>query len=118
MARTIKINEYAERRNEIIDAAQQLIYTKGYENMSIQDILDHSQISKGAFYHYFDTKKDLIDALLIRMVDESAQTLKPIVDDPKLTAPEKIERFFKIFVPMEVFSKRIYSSVNAWLVQR
>ena len=51
MARTVKA--HAVRRNEILDVAQRLIYTKGYEQMTIQDILDGLQISKGAFYHYF-----------------------------------------------------------------
>ena len=54
MVRTIK--EPSERRNDILDAARRLIYTKGYEQMTIQDILDELGISKGAFYHYFDSK--------------------------------------------------------------
>ena len=33
MARTVKEHEYAEKRNEILDAAQRFIYTKGYERM-------------------------------------------------------------------------------------
>ena len=54
MARTVKEQEYAEKRNEILDAAQRLVYTKGYERMTIQGILADLQISSGAFYHYFD----------------------------------------------------------------
>jgi AcrR family transcriptional regulator len=49
MARIVKEEEYAARRNEILDAAQRLVYTKGYEHMTIQDILDDRHISKGAF---------------------------------------------------------------------
>ena len=40
MARIVKEAEYAGKRNEILDAAQRLIYTKGYEQMTVQDILD------------------------------------------------------------------------------
>ncbi len=40
MARTVKEEEYAVKRKEILDAAQRLVYTKGYEQMSIQDILN------------------------------------------------------------------------------
>ena len=39
MARTVKEQEYATKRNEILDIARKLVYTKGYEQMSIQDIL-------------------------------------------------------------------------------
>lgn len=53
MARVVKEKEYAQRRSQIVEAAQRFMYTKGYELMSIQDILDDLGISKGAFYHYF-----------------------------------------------------------------
>ena len=38
MARTVKEEDYAVKRKEILDVAQRLVYTKGYEQMSIQDI--------------------------------------------------------------------------------
>lgn len=47
MARIVKEKAYAVKRNEILEAAQRLVYTKGYEQMTIQDILDSLQISKG-----------------------------------------------------------------------
>ncbi len=62
MARIVKA--HAARRNEILDVAQRLIYTKGYEQMTIQDILSDLQISKGAFYHYFDSKQALLEAII------------------------------------------------------
>ena len=42
------VKEPLERRNEILDATQQLIISKGYERMTIQDVIDRLQISKGA----------------------------------------------------------------------
>lgn len=94
MARIIKAQEHAERRNEILDVAQKLVYSKGYEQMSIQDILDTLGISKGAFYHYFDSKQALLEALIERMMDEVIQALDPIVRDPKLPALVKLQRYF------------------------
>jgi AcrR family transcriptional regulator len=92
MARTVK--EPSVRRNEIIDAAQRFVYTKGYEQMTIQDILDDLQISKGAFYHYFDSKGALLEALIERMKEEAEPVVLPIVDDPALPVIEKLQRFF------------------------
>lgn len=94
MARAVKEEERAEKRNAILDAAQQLIYTKGYEQMTIQDIQDALQISKGAFYHYFDSKQALVDALIERMIEEAHRLIHPIAYDPQLSALEKIQRFF------------------------
>jgi TetR/AcrR family transcriptional repressor of nem operon len=95
MARIVKEKAYAARRNEILDAAQRLVYTKGYEQMSIQDILDSLQISKGAFYHYFDSKGEVLDSLVERMtVNEVVPLLDSIVHDPELSALAKLHRYF------------------------
>ncbi len=92
MARVVK--EHAVRRGEILDAAQRLVYAKGYEQMTIQDILDALQIAKGTFFHYFSSKQALLEALIERMLDEAEQVLIPIVNTPDLPALEKLQSFF------------------------
>jgi AcrR family transcriptional regulator len=92
MARVIK--EYPIRRNEILDVAQQLVQSKGYEQMTIQDILDTVQISKGAFYHYFTSKQQLLEALIERMYEKIEPLVRSIVDEPNLPALEKLQRIF------------------------
>jgi TetR/AcrR family transcriptional regulator, transcriptional repressor for nem operon len=94
MARTVNEQAYAVKRNEILDVTQRLIYTKGYEQMAIQDILNELQISKGAFYHYFDSKPALLEALIERIGQEALQLLNPIVHDPHLPALAKLQRYF------------------------
>jgi AcrR family transcriptional regulator len=98
MARTVNQAAYATRQNAILDAAQTLIYTKGYEQMTIQDLLDDLQISKGAFYHYFESKVAVLNALMERVIDEMEQVLLPIVRDPELGALAKLQRFFSVSV--------------------
>lgn len=93
MARAIKEDEYAAKHNQILDITQRLIYTKGYELMTIQDVLDGLQMSKGAFYHYFRSKPALLKALVERTVDQIEQVLRPIVADPVLPALEKLRQF-------------------------
>ena len=86
MARIVNQEEYEIRRNEILDAAQRVVYTKGYELMSIQDILAEVKISKGAFYHYFGSKQALLEALIQRLVDQIQQVLIPVIQDDQLSA--------------------------------
>jgi AcrR family transcriptional regulator len=62
--------------------------------MTIQDMLDALQISKGAFYHYFDSKQMLLEGLIGAMQDEALQFLVPILHDPHLAALTKLQRFF------------------------
>ena len=67
MARKVNEQEYAEKRNEILEAAQRLVFTKGYERMTIQDLQAELKISSGAFYHYFGSKPAVLEALAERM---------------------------------------------------
>jgi AcrR family transcriptional regulator len=68
--------------------------TKGYEPMSIQDVLDDVGASRGAFYHYFASKTDLLEAVVTRIVDAALATVAPVVDDPSLAAVAKLEGLF------------------------
>lgn len=95
MARSVKEETHLARRNAILDSARRLVYTKGYEQMTIQDILSDLGISKGAFYHYFDSKGAVLNALVERMVTEEVLPLiLPIVQDQNLSAVKKLERYF------------------------
>lgn len=94
MARMVNPEEYEMRRNDILDAAQRLVYTRGYEQLSIQDILGELHISKGAFYHYFPSKQTLLEALIERMAKQVILILDPIVKDESLPATEKLHRLF------------------------
>jgi AcrR family transcriptional regulator len=91
--RTINQEEYTAKRNEILDAAQRLIYRKGYERMTIQDIRIDLSISNGALFHYFTSKPAILEALIERMQHEAEQPLLPIVNDPDLTALEKLQGY-------------------------
>jgi AcrR family transcriptional regulator len=117
MARVVKEEEYTARRNEILAAAQRFVYTKGYEQMTIQDILNDLKISKGAFYHYFNSKGDVLEALVERMViDEVLPLILPIVEDPGLSAIEKLERYFDIALRWKTTQKSFMLAIlRVWI---
>jgi len=115
MARVFKEAEYNTKCNEILDAAMSLVYSKGYEQMTIQDILDRLQISRGALYHYFDSKQALLEALIERSAGEAMQTLLPIVQDPNLSAIEKIQEIFDTSTRWKNMQKDlILSTLRNW----
>ena len=96
MARTVNAQEYAQKRDAILDVAQRYIATKGYEQMTTQDLLESLQISRGAFYHYFESKQALLMALVERMAEQAEQLIAPIVSDRALPAEDKLLRFFDV----------------------
>lgn len=61
-------------RKEILDAAFMEVFTKGFQGVSIDDIVAKTKLTKGAFYHQFPTKLDMGYAL----VDE---VIKPMIID-------------------------------------
>ena len=94
MARTVNATLHMVRRDAFLDVAQRLVQTKGYEAMSIQDVLDELEASKGAFYHYFDSKQALLEAVVDRFADGAMAGLAPVLADPNLPALRKLEQVF------------------------
>ncbi len=94
MPRTVNATLHTVRRDAFLDVAQRLVETKGYEAMSVQDVLDMLEVSKGAFYHYFDSKQALLEAVVDRFADGAMAAIAPILNDPKLPAIKKLERVF------------------------
>lgn len=88
-----------ETVNLILDVAFRLFMEKGYENTSIQDMIDHlGGLSKGAIYHHFKSKEDILIAVTDRMTAQSNQALSEIRDRSDLSGREKLKMIFKASV--------------------
>ena len=92
MARIVK--DYDERYTEFLDAAQTLFFSQGYESTSVQDIIKTVGVAKGTFYHYFDSKAEILNTLVKRMFEQTLAALEPMVADETLNAVQKLEQFF------------------------
>jgi TetR/AcrR family transcriptional regulator, transcriptional repressor for nem operon len=113
MARILKEDQYNAKRNEILDYAMRQVYSRGYAQMTIQDILDGLHISRGALYHYFDSKQALLEALVERAGMQAAQAFLPIVQDPHLSAIEKFCRYFEASAQWKSGQKELILSLLA-----
>ena len=65
-------------KGRIVTAAWKLFYEQGYENTTIEDIIDLSGTSKGTFYHYFEGKDALLGTLSV-LFDEKYEELIPTI---------------------------------------
>lgn len=80
-----------ETIKKILDAAQRLFTQKGYENTSIQDIIDQlGGLSKGAIYHHFRSKEEIFDAVCQRIGEANLAIFTAIRDDPTRSGREKL----------------------------
>ena len=64
-------------KSKIVSAAWKLFYEQGYEDTTIEEIIEESGTSKGSFYHYFEGKDALLGSLAY-MMDEKYEELEPI----------------------------------------
>ena len=62
-----------ERKQEILTAAEKLFCARGYQETSVQDILDELKVSKGAFYHHFESKGSVLETLCTQRAEKAAE---------------------------------------------
>ena len=60
-------------RGRIISAAWELFYEQGYDDTTVEEIIERSATSKGSFYHYFDGKDALLSSLSYLFDEEYAR---------------------------------------------
>lgn len=108
-------NKYPETTIErILDVSTQLFLEKGYEKTSIQDIINAlGDLSKGAIYHHFKSKEDIIDAVMERMFGNINEFCIEIEADKTLSGLEKIKRLISASIEnpnQKVFAKMLPSN--------
>ena len=67
-------------KGKIVSAAWQLFYEQGYDDTTVEEIVDASGTSRGSFYHYFDGKAALLSSLSYlfdEKYDELAESMNP-----------------------------------------
>ena len=83
-------------RGRIVEAAWRLFYDQGYEDTTVEEIIESSQTSKGSFYHYFDGKDALLSTLS-DLFDQKYQDLQAVMP-PEMPTMEKL-----LFLNRELF---------------
>ena len=86
------VKEAAERRNEILDVAERLFCTNGYDNTSTKDILAEIGIARGTLYYHFKNKEDILDAMIDRILDETVRKAESIALDESVPVLERLTK--------------------------
>jgi AcrR family transcriptional regulator len=93
MIRIVKTHD--ERKNELLDTAQMLFYKNGYENTSVADVIDAVNIAKGTFYHYFKSKRDLLDQIIDRIAQNIDAIIDKVLEEPEENAIVELNNIFQ-----------------------
>jgi AcrR family transcriptional regulator len=78
-------------KKRIVVASTKLFLEKGYDHTTIQDIMDATNLSKGALYHHFKSKQQILECQTNYEQEAITNYLKMMVENRKLTAKQKIE---------------------------
>ena len=89
------VKKHDERRGEILDAAEKLFHTVGYEGCSVNDILKEVGIAKGTFYHYFKSKEEAMDAVSERTVEIIMERVRKVTNQESIDPLEKLMGAFQ-----------------------
>ncbi len=83
-------------KGRIVSAAWQLFYKYGYDNTTVDDIVEASQTSKGSFYHYFESKDELLGSLSYLFDEKYDEVMEKM--EPSLSPVDKL-----IYMNQELF---------------
>jgi AcrR family transcriptional regulator len=65
-----KEREKLQRRQEIIDAAEKVFFSKGFASATMEDVASEAELSKGTLYIYFSSKEELYQVFVIRAISK------------------------------------------------
>ena len=116
------VKDAEERRNEILDVAERLFATKGFDGTSTNDILEEIGIARGTLYYHFKSKEDILDAMIDRI------TMRLLGDAAKIANQTEIpvlQRITMTMMAMKVendlgyeMMEQVHRPQNALLAQK
>ena len=84
------------KRSSILKAAEMLFFEKGYEQTSIQDILDALSLSKGGFYHYFSSKEAILEEICENRVVERFNRLGVELSSVRISPMDRLNLLLRM----------------------
>ena len=86
------VKDAEERRNEILDVAEELFGNKGFDQTSTNDILEKGGIARGTLYYHFKSKEDILDAMIERMTNQLLTVSMKIANQQTVPVLERLVR--------------------------
>ena len=89
-----------KRKKELLKIAYDMFLTQGYENTSVDEIIEKAQIAKGTYYYYFKSKEQMLEEVIDMMIDSESEMAKQIIG-MDISAPQKIVGIIASIKPTE-----------------
>lgn len=106
------VKDAAARRSEILDAAEKLFCTKGYDATSTGDILRELGIARGTLYYHFKSKEDILDAMIDRLTQALAARAAGVLDRKDIPVLQRLTLMMQSLQVNNALGHEIMSQVH------
>lgn len=106
------VKDAAARRSEILDAAEKLFGTKGYDSTSTGDILRELGIARGTLYYHFKSKEDILDAMIDRLTQALAARGAGVLDRKDIPVLQRLTLMMQSLQVNNALGHEIMSQVH------
>ena len=89
-----------KRKKELLKIAYDMFLTQGYENTSVDEIIEKAQIAKGTYYYHFQSKEQMLEEVIDMMIDNETKIAKQIIT-MDIPVPQKIVMMLTSMKPTE-----------------
>ena len=88
------------RKQELLQIAYRLFITRGYENTSVDDIIEEAGVAKGTYYYHFESKEQTLESVIGMMIDRETEAARQILAAP-IPAPQKMAGIIEAIRPSQ-----------------
>ena len=92
----VKTRGLQERRQEIVSTARRLFQAEGYDKITMQRIVDEVGIAKGTVFYYFESKEDLLKAVVESIIQEDAERKHVLIEKTTGNALDKMRAVMQL----------------------
>ncbi len=89
-----------KRKQELLQIAYRMFISRGYENTSVDEIIEEAGIAKGTFYYYFETKEQLLEEVIGMMIDRETEAAGQVLK-AEIPVTQKIAGIISSFRPTQ-----------------
>ncbi len=89
-----------KRKKMLLRIAYDMFLTRGYENTSVDEIIEKAQIAKGTYYYYFQSKEQMLEEVIDMMIDNETEMAEQIIQRD-IPVPQKIVGILTSMKPTE-----------------
>ena len=102
----------ASRREELIDAAERLFLTKGYEQTAVSDIVKETGVAQGTFYYHFKSKSEILEEVVRKSIFTLVERVRLAAERDDIDATARLNEFYGSLVRFSSLNNELIDFIH------